>query len=95
MGRKHFPITIGRPASSLIYGAFLLAATLSIVVGVLLDWLPVTCLIVLIGLVMIVPAMVGAHRHAENIERLVPFLALNVGINIIVPVLVAVGLFIG
>ena len=95
VGRKHFPITIGRPASSLIYGSFLLAAHISIVVGVILRWLPATCLVALIGLAMAIPAMVGAYRHAEDMKRLIPFLALNVGINIVTPLLVAVGLFLG
>jgi 1,4-dihydroxy-2-naphthoate octaprenyltransferase len=95
VGRRHFPITIGRRASSVIYGLFLLAAHASIAVGIVLGHLPNTCLIGLIGLVMAVPAAVGAYRHAEDIKRLAPFLVLNVLINIVVPVLVAVGLFLG
>ena len=57
--------------------------------------LPAACLIVLLGLAMVIPAMVGAYRNAETIDRLVPFLALNVGINLVTPILVAVGLFVG
>jgi 1,4-dihydroxy-2-naphthoate octaprenyltransferase len=95
VGRRHFPITIGRRASSVIYGLFLFAAHMSIVVGILLGHLPNTCLIGLIGLVMAVPAAVGAYRHAEDLKRLAPFLALNVIMNIVIPVLVAVGLFLG
>jgi 1,4-dihydroxy-2-naphthoate octaprenyltransferase len=95
VGRRHFPITIGRRASSVIYGLFLFAAHMSIVLGILLGHLPGTCLIGLIGLAMAIPAFVGAYRHAEDLERLAPFLALNVIMNIVVPVLVAVGLFLG
>ena len=95
VGRKHLPITIGRRASSLVYGAFLLATYGVIVLGVALELLPKTCLLGLATLVLAIPAFAGAYRHSENVEKLIPFLGLNVLINITTPVLVAVGLFIG
>ena len=95
VGRKNYPVQLGRKASSLIYGLFLLLAFVSIVVGVVLDYLPGMSLL---GLIMVVPAVavfVGAYRHADDIKKLTPLLGLNVLINILTPVLVAVGLFIG
>jgi len=65
VGRRHYPIIIGRRASSLIYGAFMVLAYLSIVLGVSLGQMPRTSLI-----------------------------GLNVVINIVTPVLVAVGLMV-
>jgi 1,4-dihydroxy-2-naphthoate octaprenyltransferase len=79
----------------LIYAAFLLAAGLSILLGVKTGQLPPTCLIALIAFLPAVPVVVGAYRHAENTERLVPLLGLNVLVCILTPVLVATGLFIG
>jgi 1,4-dihydroxy-2-naphthoate octaprenyltransferase len=93
VGRNHYPIAIGRRPSSLIYGAFLVLAHLSIVLGVVLGHLPRAALIGLAGLALVVPTAVGAYRYAEDIERLIPYLGLNVVINILTPVLVAVGLF--
>lgn len=95
VGRRHFPIAVGRRASSLIYAAFLLAAGLSILLGVKTGQLPPTCLIALIAFLPAVPVVVGAYRHAENTERLVPLMGLNVLVCILTPVLVATGLFIG
>lgn len=95
VGRKHLPITIGRRASSLVYGAFLLAAYAVIVLGVALELLPKACLLGMITLLLAVPAFVGAYRHSENVEQLMPFMGQNVIINIATPLLVAVGLFIG
>jgi len=95
VGRKHFPIVIGRRASSLIYGAFLLCTYLAIILGIYLGWLPRASMLGLLTLVLAVPAGVGAYRYAEDIGRLVPYMILNVLINIITPVLVAIGLFIG
>ncbi len=95
VGRRNYPILIGRKSSSIIYGLFLLFALVSIVVGVVLGYFPRLCLI---GLVMVVPsvaAFVGAYRFADDMERLAPFLGLNVIINILTPVLVAVGFFAG
>lgn len=94
VGRRHFPIVIGRRASSLIYGAFLALTYLSIVLGVSLGLMPRTGLIGLIALVIAIPASVGAYRHAEDMNKLVPYMGLNVVINIVTPVLVAVGLFV-
>jgi 1,4-dihydroxy-2-naphthoate octaprenyltransferase len=95
VGRRHLPIIIGRRASSLIYGAFVAVAYLSIVLGVSLGHLPRTSLIGLTALAVAVPASLGAYRHAEDMKRLTPYLGLNVIINIVTPVLVAVGLFVG
>jgi 1,4-dihydroxy-2-naphthoate octaprenyltransferase len=39
--------------------------------------------------------MVGAYRYAEDIQKLTPYMGLNVIINIVTPVLVAVGLLFG
>jgi len=41
-----------------------------------------------------VPTFVGAFRYAENVEKLIPYMGLNVIINIVTPVLVAVGLLV-
>jgi 1,4-dihydroxy-2-naphthoate octaprenyltransferase len=95
IGRRHFPILIGRQASSLIYGAFLLLTYVSIVIGVALRCLPLASLIGLGTLLLAVPAYRGARRHANDIPKLIPSLGLNVLINLLTPLLVAIGLFIG
>jgi 1,4-dihydroxy-2-naphthoate octaprenyltransferase len=94
VGRKHYPITVGRQTSSLIYAAFLLLAYLSIVVGVLLGLLPVASLLGLLSLVVAVPTAIGVYRYAENMEKLVPYLGLNVLLTVATPVLVAIGLLV-
>lgn len=94
IGRQHFPIVIGKRSSSLVYGLFLFLAYLSIVVGFYCGYLPKFSLIGLLTIFMAVPAAIGAYRYAENIKKLIPFMGLNVVINISTPVLVAIGLFI-
>ena len=95
VGRRHYPILIGRRTSSIIYGAFTALAYLSIILGVILGQLPSTSLIGLIALVIAIPTSIGVYRYAEDIKKLMPYLVLNVVINILTPLLVAVGLFIG
>ncbi|MFW6136284.1 MAG: prenyltransferase [Chloroflexota bacterium] len=94
VGRRHYPIVIGRRRSSIIYAAFLLLTHISIVVGVSLGLLPLTSLLGLLTLVLVVPTARGAYVRADDMERLVPFLGLNVVINVATPLLVAIGLFV-
>jgi len=92
-GRRHYPIVIGRRASSLIYSAFLLFAYVSLIVGVLLQLLPPLSLLGLLTLVLAVIVSKQAYTFADDIPKLVPFLGLNVLINILTPILVSLGLF--
>lgn len=94
-GRRNLPIVLGRQASSIVYGAFLLLAYLSIVVGVGLRLLPPASLIGLVTLLLAVRAFAGARQHAEDTQQLMPALGQNVIINLLTPVLVAIGLFVG
>jgi len=41
-----------------------------------------------------IPTMIGVYRHADEIPRLLPYLALNVILNLATPVLVAIGFFV-
>ncbi len=93
VGRRHYPMVIGRRKSSLIYAAFLALAYLSLVVGVLLGYLPRPALLGLLTLILAVPTARGAYADADNIQALLPHMGKNVIINITTPVLIAAGLF--
>ncbi len=94
VGRRHYPIVIGRRASSLIFGAFLLGTYLAVVVGWALDLLPTAALLGLLTLIIAVPVGIGAYRYADDVEKLMPSLGLNVLLTVLTPILVAVGLLI-
>jgi 1,4-dihydroxy-2-naphthoate polyprenyltransferase len=94
VGRRHFPILVGRKRSSMIYSTFLLLAYLTIVIGVGVKILPPTSLIGLLGLGLAIPAGVIAYRHAEDISGLLPSMGLNVLVNIVTPTLLGIGLLI-
>ena len=94
VGRRHYPITIGRRASSLIFGAFLVGTYLAIIVGWTLDLLPAAALLGLLTVVIAVPVGIGAYRYADDVEKLMPSLGLNVLLTVVTPILVAVGLIV-
>ena len=93
VGRRHFPILIGRKASSQIYGAILLAAYLTIGLGVAFKLLPAISLISLVGAAIALPAGINAFRYSDDIGRLTPSLGMNVLLNLATPLLVGIGLF--
>lgn len=95
VGRRHFPIVIGRKSSAYLYGAFFLASYLSVLMAVWLHVLPSWSLLVLLTLSIGVPLLRGVLNHAENLPALKPALAQNVILNITMPILLAVGLMIG
>jgi len=94
VGRRHFPILIGRRQSSIIFSAFLVLTYVSILVGVLLGLLPFWSLLGLLTLYMAIPLLKGSIKYAEDIQNLIPFMGKNVLVNLLTPVLVAIGLFI-
>lgn len=94
VGRKHFPILIGRRLSSFIFGTFLVLTYVAIVVGVAISILPVGSLLGLGTLILAIPLLKGSIIHAEDIQKLIPFMGNNVLVNLLTPVLVAVGMFI-
>lgn len=92
IGRYHLPIQIGRQKSSYVYAAFLSLTYLAIVAAVLLQVLPPLALLGLLTLPIALRAAQGAIRFAEQIDKLIPYLAQNVILNLVTPILVSIGL---
>ncbi len=94
VGRKHFPIAIGRKASAKIYCLFLAGAYVPIILGYLAGLLPLEAFLGLISIGLAIPTARGVVKYADDIPGLIPYMGRNVIINIATPVLLAVGLFI-
>jgi 1,4-dihydroxy-2-naphthoate octaprenyltransferase len=94
VGRRHYPIMIGRKASSVVYTSFLIATYVCIILGVVLGWFPLWSLLGLITLVFAVPTALAVLKNADNLEKLLPSLGQNVLINILTPILVGIGFLI-
>ena len=95
VGRKHYPITIGKRKSGWIYIAFLILAYAAIIYGVVAEYFPPASLLGLLTLVLGVQIIRRVLLHNEDIEKLIPALGMNVIVTVLTPVLIAVGLFIG
>ncbi|MFO7944027.1 MAG: prenyltransferase [Anaerolineales bacterium] len=93
IGRRHFPILVGREASAVIYGIFLLLTYLAVVVGVILQLLPVLSLITLITSLLGWKTFRSVQQHAGEIPELVPALGMNVILAISTPALLSLSLF--
>jgi 1,4-dihydroxy-2-naphthoate octaprenyltransferase len=95
IGRKNYPILSGRKSAAVLYGSFLLAAYVSIVLGVVLGYLPPFALLGLGSAVLGIPTILGVYRNADDIGKLVPFMGFNVLITLLTPVLAGIGLLLG
>ncbi len=94
VGRRHYPILIGKKASAVLYAAFLAATYLSIVLGVVFGLLPIWALLGLVTLVFAIPTALAVLKNANTREKLLPSLGQNVLINILTPVLMGIGFLI-
>lgn len=94
VGRRNLPIVIGKRASSIIYGLILGATYLSMIAGVWLGYLPAASLLGLLTLPLAVMAAVGVYRYAEDLPKLMRYMGFNVLLNIVTPLLMAIGLLI-
>lgn len=94
VGRRHFPILIGRHSSSIIFSTFLVLTYITIIFGVILSILPVGSLLGLATLILAVPLLRSSIKYADDIGKLIPFMGNNVLVNLLTPALVAVGILI-
>ncbi len=94
-GRHHILISRGRRFSAGVYAAFMAATYISLALGVGIKVLPVTSLLGLLTLPLGLKAVLGALKHHDDTERLVPFLGLNVQVILLTILLTAVGIWLG
>jgi 1,4-dihydroxy-2-naphthoate octaprenyltransferase len=95
VGRKHLPILLGRNFSAKIYSLFLILVYISVILGYLFGFLPITSFLIFLTIPLSYLSIIGTIKNADNIPKLVPILGINVIITISIPILLAIGLFIG
>jgi 1,4-dihydroxy-2-naphthoate octaprenyltransferase len=91
-GRLNLPILIGRKNAALVYVAFLVMAYVLLLLTVYLKLLPTYSLLGMFTICLGIPAAVLVLRFYDNMERLIPALALNAALTLILPVLISLGL---
>ena len=94
VGRRNYPMVVGRKNASWIFAASMAAVYLTQIAGWALNLLPAWALLGLGTLPLGVITVLGAFRYADDLEKLVPYMGFNVILNIVTPILMAIGLFI-
>lgn len=94
VGRRNYPMVVGRKNAAYIFAASMAGVYLSLIVGWALNLLPAWALLGLGTLPLGVITVTGAFRYADNLEKLAPYMGFNVILNIVTPILAAIGLFI-
>ena len=90
-GRYHLPARLGLSKSSRLFKLFPAAAYSVIIVSALAGLIPKTALLALATLPLEVKASIGAQRHFDDVERLVPAMGLNVAATLLLGSLLAAG----
>ena len=93
--RKHLPISVGKKTCVMLYGLFLLLTYLSILLGWVLDLLPIQSLISLLGGLLAIHVFIGVKKNADSIPDLIPYMGKNVVLILVTHILFAVGIIWG
>ena len=74
-GRKTLVITVGKEKARKLFWIFPLFAYGVIVIGVMLNYLPVLTLISLVSLPLIIKSGIGLQKNYDSVENLVPYMS--------------------
>lgn len=95
IGRKHFPIAFGIQASVNLYTLFTIASSITILLAVQIGGLPTLSYLSLLPLLLTLVVRGGVTRHANNVDKLIPYLAANVLVTLTTPILLGATLIYG
>jgi 1,4-dihydroxy-2-naphthoate octaprenyltransferase len=91
-GRNHFLIAYGVERSNRVYSLFLLMTMMLIISYIVLGYLPLLSLIVLLPLPLSFYALSGAMKYGDTIGAHPKYLAANVAVTILSPLLLSLSL---
>ena len=92
VGRRHLPISFGTRVSTVVHGVFATMASMVIIYGVVQHVLPHAALFALVPVLASMIAFSGAWRYDTDIEKLMPFLGLNVIAAVVTPLVLALAI---
>ena len=95
VGRYHFPIAYGTKNSNMVYALFVLATIATIIICTLTGYFPALSLIALLPMPLAFYALQGAVKYRETIGTKPQYLAANVGVTILTPLLLGIALIFG
>lgn len=95
VGRRHLPMTLGRPRAARVFMALLAVAQLSALLGVATRLFPPQALLALLTLPLAFAVGRGALQHAQDTAALLPTMGRNVALTLLMPLLLTLGLWWG
>lgn len=91
-GRKNILIVLGTEKGCFIFALFSAITYLVIVTGVIFKILPFAVILGLLTAPIAVYTIVGAFRYQTKLDKLIPFMGMNVIVNLATPILVGMGI---
>ncbi len=92
VGRKNIVILFGRKRAAYIYLLFNLMAYITIISGIVFGILGIYSLLGLITIVFAIPASLKTLRNSDDLRLLLPSQGMNVIVNLLTPLMLAIGL---
>lgn len=92
VGRRHYPIAVGKFKSAVIFMLFWTASYITILLCVLTNIFSTGALLGLLTLPIAIPMQIGVFRNIDSFEGLIPYMGLNVLVTLLTPVLMALGM---
>ena len=92
--RHHLPIAIGRRKSAWVYAGLIAATYIWLIAFVAAGVLPILALLGLLTLPLGMRAVQGVLKHFDNMEGLKPFLAINIQVVLLTPILMGIGILV-
>ncbi len=93
VGRSNLVIRIGRRYAAYVYAIFNLLAYLTIIFGIFRGEFNLLTALSFTTIIFAIPASIKAFRDSDNLTKLLPAQGMNVIINLLTPLLLAIGLF--
>ncbi|MEA1987735.1 MAG: prenyltransferase [Pseudomonadota bacterium] len=93
VGRYNILMKIGVARAMYVFSAFVLLALFSLLISINYFDLPNITMLGLVGFVLAIPMIIIAVKYYDNLDKLMPALGMNVIINISIPALIALGLW--
>jgi len=93
VGRYNVLMLLGEQKGSLVFNVFLGLSFVMLLVGFWMTMLPNSVLIGLLTILIALPMFKIVSQNHQNIDKLMPAMAMNVIINLLTPLLMAGGLF--
>jgi len=95
VGRRHFPITYGIEQSNKVYAATIVLTIATIIVYIGLEILPLWSLLALLPIPLSLFSLSGAIKYGKNIGGYPQYLAANVAVTVLVPLILGASIILG